>query len=202
MKEKAKTTTDQMIELIRTRRTIRQFDQRQIPLNDLMKCAECAGLAPSGKNLQPLKFLLVRDQKLVDSVFPLLKWAGYIKPTGNPKPGKTPTAYFVTMVDREVTDSFAGHNAGAAIENFILAVWGLGIGTCWIASVDHEKLRRLLQIPERLLVDSIIACGYPDETPVIEKMTDDVRYWKDESGILHVPKRSLNEILHIDRWID
>ncbi|MFA4838696.1 MAG: nitroreductase family protein [Candidatus Neomarinimicrobiota bacterium] len=202
MNQKTKAAADQMIELIRTRRTIRQFDQTEIPLDDLLKCAECAGLAPSGKNLQPLKFLLVRDRKLVDDIFPLLSWAGYIRPAGNPKPGKTPTAYFVTMIDRETTDLPAEHNAGAAIENFILAAWSLGIGTCWIASVDREKLRRLLRIPERLLIDSIIACGYPAETPVVEKMTDDVRYWKDESDVLHVPKRSLNEILRVDRWID
>ncbi|MDD5765621.1 MAG: nitroreductase family protein [Candidatus Marinimicrobia bacterium] len=202
MNQKSKAANSQMIELIRTRRTIRQFDQTEIPLDDLLKCAECAGLAPSGKNLQPLKFLLVQDRKLVEAIFPLLKWAGYIQPAGNPKPGKTPTAYFVTMVDREISELLSEYNAGAAIENFILAARSLDIGTCWIASVDRDKLRRLLQIPERLHIDSIIACGYPDETPVVEKMTDDIRYWKDGSGILHVPKRSLNEILRVDRWID
>ncbi|PIS31181.1 MAG: nitroreductase [Candidatus Marinimicrobia bacterium CG08_land_8_20_14_0_20_45_22] len=191
-----------MIELIRTRRAIRQFDQTEISLDDLLKCAECAGLAPSGENLQPLKFLLVRDRKLVEAIFPLLQWAGYIQPTGNPKPGKMPTAYFVIAVDQNVTDSSAEKDVGAAIENFILSAWSLGIGTCWIVSIDREKLRQLLQIPERLVIDSIVACGYPDETPVVEVMSDDVRYWKDESGVLHVPKRSLNDILRIDRWLD
>jgi len=101
-----------------------------------------------------------------------------------------------------VTDSSAEKDVGAAIENFILSAWSLGIGTCWIVSIDREKLRQLLQIPERLVIDSIVACGYPDETPVVEVMSDDVRYWKDESGVLHVPKRSLNDILRIDRWLD
>jgi len=42
--------------------------------------------------------------------------------------------------------------------------------------------------------------GYPAENPVIEEMKDSVEYWRDENGNMHVPKRKLEDILHINGY--
>jgi hypothetical protein len=49
-------------------------------------------------------------------------------------------------------------------------------------------------------VDSVVALGYPAEEPVVEDLEDSVKYWKDESGRLHVPKRRLQDVIHFNRF--
>ncbi|RKY54433.1 MAG: nitroreductase, partial [Candidatus Neomarinimicrobiota bacterium] len=92
--------SDEMSRLIDSRRTIRQFKQNPIPLEDLLRCIKSAGLAPSAANLQPLEYLLINDSEKVETIFPLLKWAGYIAPNGDPEKGRRPTAYLIVLVNK------------------------------------------------------------------------------------------------------
>ncbi len=192
--------SDEISHLINSRRTIRQFKQDSISLRDLLKCIKSAGLAPSAENLQPLEYLLITDSEKVKTIFPLLKWAGYIAPNGNPEEGRRPTAYLIVLVNKSIKKTGAEHDAGAAIENFILSAWSFGIGSCWIVSVNREKLQKVFNIPDTYLIDSVIALGYPDESPVVEAATEDIKYWKDKIGVLHVPKRPIEDILQINEW--
>jgi hypothetical protein len=64
--------------------------------------------------------------------------------------------------------------------------------------VEREKVQEILKIPGAYKIDSVIALGFPDEKPVVEEMKDSVRYWKDEEGRLHVPKRGLKDIIHFN----
>ncbi len=189
-----------IIQLIKSRRSIRQFQQRPIPTEVLIDCVDCARLAPSAMNLQPLEYMLVTAPELVERVFPHLAWAGYIRPYGNPEPGNLPVAYLIVLINKNRIKSRYANDVGAAVENFILAAWSFGIGTCWIGTIERTQLRQLLAIPEDFEVDSVIACGYPAESPVLEEKDDDVRYWKDEGRVFHVPKRPLKSVLHINKW--
>ncbi|MGI6140808.1 MAG: nitroreductase family protein [Caldicoprobacterales bacterium] len=188
----------QMIELIKTRRTVRRFLPKKISLDILKELADCGRLAPSGTNRQPLAFHVVQKQELLDPVFSTLSWAGYIAPEGIPKEGEKPVAYIVVLVRREFMDAMARHDAGAAIENIILAAWSCGIGSCWNGSVKSKELTEILNIPEEYCIDSVVSLGYPAETPVVEDSEETIRYYRDESGIHHVPKRPLHSILYID----
>ena len=90
-------------------------------------------------------------------------------------------------------------DVSAAIENILLTACEEGIGSCWIHSVDRKQIKKLLRIPHHLKVNSIIALGYPNENPVVEiAQKSAIHYWKDENGIIHVPKRSLKEVIHIN----
>ncbi len=66
------------LELIKKRRTIRQFKPEEIPDRVLLKLAEAGRLAPSAANLQPLEFVLVKDPEVRRKIFPCLRWAAYI----------------------------------------------------------------------------------------------------------------------------
>jgi hypothetical protein len=46
----------------------------------------------------------------------------------------------------------------------------------------------------------VIALGYPDEEPLVEEFQGDIKYWLDENNVLHVPKRSIDSILHRNRY--
>lgn len=187
-------------ETIINRRSIRQFKQSPVQLEILEKLVNTARLAPSSGNLQPWEYIIVSEKNLVNEVFSTLKWAGYIVPKGNPRDGQRPVAYIVVLVNTKTAGSNYRSDTGAAIENMILTALEEGIGSCWIGSIDRPKLSKMLGIPERLEVDSILALGYPDETPVAEDMMDSIKYWKDNKGKLHVPKRKLENIVHYNKY--
>jgi nitroreductase len=77
-----------MKELIQKRRTIRRFLQKPIPLKQLENFVDAARLAPSAANLQPLEYIIVHQPELLKRVFGTLKWAGYIRPLGDPPESK------------------------------------------------------------------------------------------------------------------
>jgi len=187
-------------DLIKSRRTIRKFEQRKIDESILTDLVDCARLAPSGRNRQPLEYFIVRDEELLEPVFSTLSWAGYIAPEGNPKEGEKPTAYIVVLVKNEYADQLAKSDAGAAIENILLAALSYGIGSCWLGAVKRKELSDILSIPDDYAIDSVIALGYPAEAPVMEENNQSTRYYKDDKGVLHVPKRPLSSILHINKW--
>ncbi len=160
-----------------------------------MKMLNAARLAPSGGNLQPLKYIVVTDQTMLEPVFQTTRWAGYLAPHGTPKEGEKPTAYIVVLVDTEIRKD-GDNDASAAIENMLLTAEEDGIGTCWIGSVDRKKLAELLQIPETLAVHSVVAMGYKaQESRAVEMVGNDVKYYLDEDGVLHVPKRKMEDIV-------
>jgi len=187
-------------ELILSRRSIRQFKQDSIEREILQKLVNAARLAPSGANRQPLEFVVVDESPFKSHLFPSLKWAGYITPRGNPKPGYEPTAYIMVLANTTIRAKGYEWDAGAAIENIILAAWEEGIGSCWIASIDREQIRHTFKIPEIFQIDSIVALGYPAEQPVTEKLEKSVEYWKDEKNQLHVPKRALESVIHFNKF--
>ncbi|MGC8976395.1 MAG: nitroreductase family protein [Candidatus Ratteibacteria bacterium] len=187
-------------EIIKKRRTIRRFKQREIPLELLIKFVDMARIAPSGANMQPIEYIIVNDKNIVDKIFPLTGWAGYLGKEGPPPEGKRPVAYIVVLINNEIKSPTPKHDVGAAVENILLSATYEGIGTCWIGSLNREKLRNILNVPENYEIDTIIAFGYPDEESIVEEFAGSIKYWKDEKGIMHVPKRSLKDILHINKF--
>ena len=187
-------------DLILSRRTIRQFKSDPVSRDLLDRIVNAGRLAPSAANRQPLEFIVVDDEEMTAAIFPHLKWAAYIAPEGNPRAGSEPTAYVLTLVNASIRKSGFEWDAGAAIENMILTALAEGVGSCWILSVDKEAVKGIVGLPEGLEIDSVLALGYPDEDPVVEDFTDSVKYWKDEEGRLHVPKRRLESVVHYNRY--
>lgn len=187
-------------DLILKRRSIRRFRQETIPYPILEKLVNAARVAPSAANLQPLEYIIVDDKNICAEIFPNLRWAAYIAPKGTPPEGKRPAAYIVVLVNREIKADNYGWDVGAAVENILLAALEEDIGTCWIQSIDKESLRQILKVPASYEIDSVIALGYKAEEPVVEKMTNSVKYWLDDQQTLHVPKRKLKDILHRNKF--
>jgi nitroreductase len=189
-----------LYDLIVSRRTIRQFAPVPIARSLLEKLINAARLAPSAGNLQPLQFVVVDDDAARKDILACLRWAGYIAPEGNPKPGHVPQAYVITLANTTVREKGYEYDIGAAMENMILAAWEEGLGACWLISVDRQKIAEILRVPESYKVDCVLALGYPDEKPVVEELKDSAKYWKDEKGVLHVPKRIISDIIHFNKF--
>ena len=182
------------------RRTIRRFKQKPISLEMLKKLVNVGRLAPSGANLQPCEYIIIQDEKLVSKVFSTLKWAGYIAPEGDPKEGEQPVVYIVLLLNREKIATGGERDSAAAIENIILAAMEEGIGSCWLGSIDRTSLRKILNIPNKCEIDSVLALGYPNESPKVVEMKDSIKYWKDGEGVLNVPKRNLEDLYFFDEY--
>ncbi|MBN2029900.1 nitroreductase family protein [bacterium] len=179
------------------RRTIRRFQNKVIPKDLLTKFINAARLAPSSGNIQPCEFIVVDNPKMLNAIFPCLRWAAYIEPDGNPPKGERPVAYIVALINVQLRKKGGEEDVAAAIENIILTACEEGIGSCWLHSIDRKQIKNLLQIPHHLNVNSIVALGYPNEQPVVDvPQSSSIRYWKDHDGVIHVPKRTLEEIIH------
>lgn len=189
-------------EVIKKRRSIRKYKQDNVSEQVLIRLIEAARLAPSAANLQPLEYLVVNDKKHCKDIFKTLSWAGYIKPEGNPKEGEEPTAYIIVLVNSKIKSNSYEYDVGAAVENILLAAINEGLGSCWVGTIDKERIRKCFHLPEYLLIDSVIALGYPSEASVIEEAKDSIKYWKDDHAMMHVPKRKMTDILHLIRETD
>jgi nitroreductase len=177
------------------RRTTRKFMQQPIGRALLEKYIDAARLAPSGANMQPLKYVIVDEPVKIKQVFENVKWSAYIAPEGDPKEGERPVAFIVIMADTEIKKAGYELDAGAAAQSIFLTAWEDGVGTCWMGAIDRDKIKEVLKIPDRYVINTVIALGYMAEHPVAEDMKDSVKYYKDPSGVLHVPKRTLKDVL-------
>jgi nitroreductase len=186
-----------MIEdLVRRTRSCRRF--REEPINEevLRRLVDLARLSASAANLQPLKYLLSYENEMNEVIFPELMWAGYMKEWNGPGEGERPSAYIIVLGDREIAKSF-GCDHGIASQNILLGATNMGLGCCIISSVNKDSLRKTFKIPDRFEILHVIALGRPGERIVIEEIGQggDIKYWRDGSGIHHVPKRALDDII-------
>lgn len=187
-----------MIEdLIRKNRTCRRFYQNHSISADMLKGLVNLGrLSASAANLQPLKYVVSRDPEKNGEIFRHLAWAGYLRDWKGPNEGERPSAYIIVLGDTEITKNF-GCDHGIASQSILLGAREQGLAGCMIESIDREKLRAGLEIPERYKILLVIALGKPKEKVVVEtiKPGDSIKYWRDEKGIHHVPKRDLNDVI-------
>ncbi len=183
-------------DLILKNRSYRRFYQdSKISINDLKELVELARLSPSGKNLQPLKYFLSADDETNAKIFSTLAWAGYLKDWNGPEEGEKPAGYIVILGDSRLTKNyFCDH--GIVSQSMLLGAVEKGLGGCIFASIKREKLKELLNIEDHFEVLLVIALGKPKEEIVIEEaLNNDIKYYRDENQVHHVPKSDLNEII-------
>ena len=183
-------------EIVFKRRTIRRFKQDPISTETLKKLVDYARVAPVARNIQALEFIIVNGAEMKQKLFPLVRWANSLpEDQRTPEKGREPTAYILVLVNKKIKNAFVDFDVGAAVENILLGAISFGIGTCWMAAIDYKRIRELFEIPEDYDLKQVISLGYSDEESVIEPYTDKFAYWKDSDGKMHVPKRSLDDII-------
>ena len=186
-----------IFDLIKKNRSYRRFDETaKINGDQLRKWIELARYTPSGRNMQPLKFIGVAETKLNAEIFQYLAWAGYLTEWKGPEQGERPSAYIVVLHDKQISENRYCDD-GIAIQSILLGVVEDGYGGCIIGSINKAKVAGLLKLPEHLEILWILALGKPAETVVIEDMKgNDVKYWRDENSVHHVPKRKTEELIY------
>ncbi len=184
-------------DLFKTNRTCRRFDQGHALSDDTLKeLVDMARLTPSAGNLQPLKYILSADPEKNIKIFSHLRWAAYLKEWAGPGEGERPAGYILILGDSTISAAVKWDHSIAALA-ITLGAADKGLAGCIFGSFDQKGLRETLEIPDRYEILLVTALGRPVEKVVIEEMgrDGDVRYWRDDEEVHHVPKRTLDDII-------
>jgi len=145
-----------LLDVILNRRSIRRYENKEIPKEVLDKIVEAGRQSPSAANRQPYRFVIVTDSEIKKELKG--RFSRFLKDApvvivgcANPK--------------ALLTGKWATVDTTIALENMVLAAWSLGIGSCWIGSFNEEKAKELLKIPEDWKVVALVTLGYPAEQP-------------------------------------
>ncbi|MEM2608721.1 MAG: nitroreductase family protein [Thermoproteota archaeon] len=182
----------EVFEAIRTRRSIRVYEDKPVEEEKLRIVLEAARLAPSAGNRQPWRFIVVTDPKVKEEI----KLAKERKipplPANAPKrPFKSPVEVAPVLIVGCAMpgESFPGTDfwkidVAIALQNLVLAAWEQSLGTCWIGVFhEEEEVKKILGLPEEARVVAMVALGYPTESK--EPVKD---------------RRPLEEIVRYNHW--
>ena len=184
-------------ELVSRTRSFRRFyENHPLSLTTLEDLVDVARLTASAANLQPLRYMISVDPHVNAQIFPHLAWAAYLKDWDGPEEGERPTGYIVALGDQRHAKT-STWDLGIAAQTILLGATEMGLGGCMIGSIKKDALAVALEVPEGYEILMVIALGRPKEKIMIERLGEDgdIKYWRDDKGVHHVPKRDLDSIL-------
>ena len=188
---------DNLMELLKTRRTYRRFEQKAIDQEIIDEILLAARYASSAANRQPLSYIVIKDADKVAEVFRYTKWAGALPPEqGQPKENERPVL-FIAVVENMNINKNCDTDAGMAISNMTLAAWNRGVGSCMIGACDKPTLSKMFGLNENQVLHTVVAFGYPSHVSHIVDVEnpEEVKYYLDENRDYVVPKRKLEDVV-------
>ncbi|MEJ5168612.1 MAG: nitroreductase family protein [Arcobacteraceae bacterium] len=186
-------TFDDLKNLVQNSRCYRIFDANfQIPHQDLVDLVELARISSSARNTQPLRYKIIDKNPQKLEIFTPLRWASNLSWNG-PSIHEMPSAFIVVCKDTNLGE-FALVDAGIAMQNIMLGLKSKGLDGCMLASIDKQKYKEVLQLPQDIEPMFAIAIGKADQKiEMIE--SSDTKYYRNEDKTHIVPKLPLNEVL-------
>ena len=154
-----------ILELIKSRRNIKHFTPKFVSWEKISRVLEAARFAPSCGNVQNWRFIVILEPAQKQQIAEACHQQYEIVQAGTliivcAEPDKA-ERYYGMRGERLYTPQ----NCAAAIENMLLEAHSIGLGTRWIGGFDEEMLRSLLNIPNEVRPQAVIALGYPKEVP-------------------------------------
>jgi nitroreductase len=146
-----------VISIIKQRRSVRVFEDKIIHSKDIQTILECAMCAPTARNQQGFRFIVVDDKEILNNISQNLQHGKMCK-----------TASHAIVVCYEIKDEsselYWQQDASAATQNILLSSASLGIGSAWIAVYPRyskvEFVSRLFNLPHNFKPLCIVALGY------------------------------------------
>ncbi len=152
----------ELMEAIRTRRSIRKYEDREIPEEMIREILDAAMMAPSAGNAQPWQFVVVNDREILDStkaVHPHLNMVTQAK------------VGILLCADLSL-EKFPGYwvqDCSAAMQNMLLAIHALGLGAVWTGVYPMEDrvqaFSRIFNLPEKVIPLGFVPVGWPAQSP-------------------------------------
>ena len=146
----------EVLEALKTRRSVRDFKEKAVEEKKVREIIDAARLAPSGRNLQPVEFIVVRNIEKRKEIADIAAHGNFI--------AQAPVCIVVCSkdIEHDIEDG------SAATENILLAAHGLGLASCWVAGYkkDYSKdIEEFLNMPENYRLISLLPIGYSDKDP-------------------------------------
>lgn len=168
-----------VLEAIRTRRSIRNYDNQPVENEKLLNVLEAVRLSPSATNAQPWSFIVVTDRGVKERLRSSFDKDWFVSAPVIIVACGLPGEAWV----RHDGEEYWKVDVTIAMQDLILVAWEEGLGTCWIGAFNEEEAKRALGIPEHVRVVAMTPLGYPAE----------------EKGPV-ADRKPLEEIIHYDRW--
>ncbi len=167
-----------VLDTIRRRYSCRAYQEKSIEQEKLDCILEAARLAPSAKNTQDWRFVVVTDRDTKRRIAGTTNRPGVFE-----KAGAIIAACSNSDEVMRCGQAIGPIDVAIALEHICLQAADLGLGTCWIGSFDADKVRQILAIPEDIAIIELMALGYPADSkpePKREPMEKIVCYdtWK------------------------
>ncbi len=151
-----------VFEAIKKRRSVRKYQNRDVEEEKLKRVLEAARLAPSARNRQEWRFIVVRSKDMKEK---LVKEASPHQPFML----QAPVIIVAYVLDKNyiMRCGVPAHyiDVAIALTHIHLQAVEEGLGTCWIGSFYQDKVKEVLNLPEEAEVIQLMTLGYPDEDP-------------------------------------
>ena len=162
------------IECLKTRRSIRAYENKPVPKEILEDLVDCGRLAASAINIQPWAFIVLTDAAAKKQLAEMTDHGSFIEQAG--------ACIAVFCQDGK----YFLEDGSAATQNILNAARAHGLGSCWVAGDKKEyasKIGRMLGVPDDYKLISMIAIGYPAQTPSpAKKPLSEVLHWERFGG--------------------
>jgi nitroreductase len=177
MSEEDRVAPEALLDLMRSRRSVRRYLPEPVPDEMLQQILEAGRWAPSAGNQQPWAFVVVQDDEMREKV---ARHATYYL-ARHARVEEAPLLIVLcgqigSRMDRR---SLPGE-VGMAGMQMMLQAHALGLGTCWVDGIDRDAIADVLKIPVYLQIAGLLTVGYPAETPPV------------------TPRKPLFEIVHYE----
>lgn len=181
--------------VVRNRSYRRFYEEEKISSEDIREWIDLARMGASGRNGQTIKYQIVLSDQKREEVFRTLAWAGYLSDWDGPVKGERPSAYVIMLNDDGLGTNYFSDD-GIAVQNLLLGAVESGYGGCIIRAFREKELREALQINSNYKIIQVVSLGKPKEEVVLEEMINgEIKYWRDENQVHHVPKRKLDDLI-------
>ena len=171
-----------LYQAIQNRSSIRKYQPDPVPNDILLKILEAARAAPSWANKQCWRFLVVKDAERKKELAASL-------PEGNPATKAVAAAPVVVVAcaDPKASGHVEGKDyylldVGIAMQQLVLAAFAEGLGTCWVAWMDEDAIRKACNVPEDFRVVALTPVGFPAKEA------------------RSIPRKDLSEIAFAETW--
>ena len=184
-------------EMVAANRSYRRFyGDESITKETLLSLVDYARLSATGANKQTLRYIVSSEKETNEKIYPALAWAGYLPDWSGPEEGERPSAYIIILQDKD-NKMIGGVDHGISAQSILLGAVEIGLGGCIIGNIKREELSKVLTIPSQYEILLAIAIGKPKEVVVIDEINvgEDVKYWRDENQVHHVPKLKLIDLV-------
>lgn len=146
-----------VFEAINWRRSVRAYEPKEVEVWKLRRVLEAGRLAPSGRNRQIWRFVVVRDENRRRRLMEACRMQRFV--------GEAPVviAAVANETQHKTGSAKPAHpiDIAIAVDHMILAATELGLGTCWIASFDHDAVADVIGVPNDKEIVVLFSLGYP-----------------------------------------